>query len=74
MEPFKDLSDVDLFELKERTERVSIDFFSGNLFDFVWLFCVCMCVCIVRLHDFVFIFIFHCSKYIGKLSLRAIAI
>lgn len=72
MEPFKDLSDVDLFELKERTERVSIDFFSGNLFDFVWLFSVC--VCVVRLHDFVFIFIFHCSKYIGKLSLRAIAI
>lgn len=46
MEPFKDLSDVDLFELKERMERASIDlyvflaiyfFFSHSFFFFIFV-------------------------------------
>lgn len=64
MEPFKDLSDVDLFELKERTERASIDLC-------VWLFFVCVWqfirfLLLFAFALFVFISIFHCSKVYWK--------
>ena len=39
MEPFKDLSDVDLFELKERTERASIDLYFFLAIYFFFFLC-----------------------------------
>lgn len=75
MEPFKDLSDVDLFELKQRTNEQNVHPLTCAFFSAIYSGFFHLPVRFVPLLLFIriiFIFIFHRFKYIGKLSLRAI--